>query len=307
MKLADMDMENERYSGFERFMFFLTPILFTIILLGVFVALFNGDMRNKMLEIGNKVPYLESVLPEPKQEDNLNQSSDPQAAAEKSVAKIDELRKQLNEKEAAIAAANDKSAQAEEQIKQLQAQIEQLTKANEEKLVDDEQYQAKITELAAMYAQMSPSKAAPILQSMSTDEAVLVLEAMMPEKRSKILEKMTPQKAADATMKLKDAVTAKDRQIAALQGQIERQSAVDTSSTQSQTILDTAQLKQTFGSMSAKSAAELLMKMSDLSPSKVLRILNAVDDSTRASILAEMSALNKDITAQLVTKLMTGK
>ncbi|PWW06397.1 flagellar motility protein MotE (MotC chaperone) [Paenibacillus cellulosilyticus] len=302
--MAEMDLDNERYSGFERFMFFLTPILFTIILLGVFLMLFNENMRNRMLEAGNSIPYLADVLPDPKTKE---EPTDQQVAAETSTAKIDELRKQLNDKTSELTAAQDKAALADEQIKQLQSEIEQLTKANEEKMLDDEQYQAKITELANMYALMTPSKAAPILQSMSTDEAVLVLEAMAVDKQSKILEKMTAQKAADISISLKDVVSAKDRQIAALQGQLDRQSASSTTTTQTQSVLDTTQLQKTFASMTAKSAADLLIKMADVSPSKVLRILNAVDDSTRASILQEMSTINNGVTAQLVSKLMTGK
>jgi flagellar motility protein MotE (MotC chaperone) len=136
---------------------------------------------------------------------------------------------------------------------------------------------------------------------------VLILEGMAVDKQSKILEKMTAQKAADISISLKDIVTAKDRQIAALQGQLNRQSATGTTVTQTQSVLDNAQLQQTFASMTPKSAADLLIKMADVSPSKVLRILNAVNDSTRASILQEMSTINKDVTAQLVSKLMTGK
>ncbi|EFM13059.1 MgtE intracellular region [Paenibacillus curdlanolyticus YK9] len=302
--MANMDLDNERYNGFERFMFFLTPILFTIILLGVLLMLFNNDMRNKMLDVGNKVPYLADVLPDPQTADG---EENVQMTAQKSMVKIDELRKQLNEKDATIAADKDKSAQADELIKSLQGEIEQLKQSNADEALNDEQYQGKINELAAMYAQMTPSKAAPILQSMSTDEAVLVIAAMSSENRSKVLEKMTPQKAADISMKLKDVVPAKDRQIAALQAQVNRQSSTTTAATQSQTLLDTAQLKQTFSGMDPKSAAELLLKMSDVSPSKVLRILNAVDDSARSSILAEMSSVNKGVTAQLVTKLMSGK
>ncbi|GFN31894.1 hypothetical protein PCURB6_21540 [Paenibacillus curdlanolyticus] len=303
--MADMEVENERYSGFERFMFFLTPILFTIILLGIFMALFNQDMRNKMLDIGNKVPYLEKVLPDPTNDEGS--AEDNELSAEKSRAKLDELRKQLNDKTAEVTAAQDKAAQAEEQIKALQEQIDQLKKANEQKQLDEEQYAAKISEVAAMYTQMTPSKAAPILQSMSTEEAVLVLDAMPAENRSRILEKMNPQKAANISLMMKDVTTAKDRQIAALQAQLKRQSEEANTPAQSSTLLDTEQLKQTFGSMAPKSAAELLIKMADISPSKVLRILNAVDDSTRASIVAEMSELSEGVTAQLVSKLMAGK
>ncbi|QYR19771.1 MgtE protein [Paenibacillus sp. sptzw28] len=302
--MADLEMEKQGYSGFERFMFFVTPVLFTLVLLGVLVTLFNVDLRNKALEIGHSIPFLKQVLPEPASGGQQGVVDEGKLKTANSAAKIAELTSKLAAKEAELAKAAEETAKQSQQITDLQGQIAQLKQVNEVKRLDDEQYQSKISELAGMYAKITPSKAAPILESMQIEDAVLVLDAMRPDDRVNILEKMTPKVAAQATVMLKDVKTAKDRQIAALQAEIKQQ---ETAASQPQTVLDTTQLKATFSTMDPKTAGALLLKMADLTPSKVLRILDAVDDASRSRIVAEMSSQNKDVTAQLVSKLMTGK
>lgn len=304
MELADLDIEKQGYSGFERFMFFVTPILFTLVLLGVLVTLFNFDLRNKALEIGNSIPFLKSVLPDPAVDAMQSAQDEDQLKSVNTSAKINELKTQLASKQVELTKAAAEKTKQDQQIKDLQGQVAQLKHMNNEKLLDDDQYQAKIGELANMYAQITPSKAAPILESMELSEAVLVLNAMSPDSRVKILEKMQPKTAADATMMLKDVTSAKDQAIAALQARVKKQ---ESASVQAETILDKAQLKATFSTMDPKSAGALLLKMADVSPSKVLRILNAVDDTSRSKIIAQMSSSNEAITAQLVSKLMVGK
>ncbi|WP_208403220.1 MgtE protein [Paenibacillus sp. BK720] len=302
MTVSDMEMEKQGYSGFERLMFFMTPILFTIVLLGALYVLFNTETRNQMLEIGNSIPYLKDVLPDPKTADG--KANDDQLKSANMSRKIDELQAQLQEKEAELAQTNQTKATQEQELKSMRDQIDSLKSSNEEKAADDAAYQAKIQELASMYSKITPSKAAPILQSMTMDEMVLVLDSMRPDDRVRILEKMNPQTAADATMALKDTVPAKDRQIAALQAELKKAKPTETKQPASQ--LSSDQLSATFAAMDAKSAAELLIKMADISPSKVIRILNTVDDKTRSGILAEMSGINQTITAQLMSKLMAG-
>nr|WP_246627837.1 MgtE protein [Paenibacillus oenotherae] len=284
-------------------MFFVTPILFTLVLLGVLVTLFNFDLRNKALEIGNSIPFLGSVLPDPAVEEG-DVVDEEKLKNENSTAKIDELKSVLAAKEAELTKAVGESTKQAQQIKDLQGQVDQLKRVNEEVQLDEEQYQNKITELASMYAKITPSKAAPILAAMELEEAVLVLDSMRPDDRVKILEKMNPKRAADVTVMLKDIKEAKDRQIAALQARVKQQT---TAAQQPETVLDKTQLKETFSNMDPKSAGELLLKMSEVSASKVLRILNAVDDTSRSSIIAAMSDKNEAVTAQLVSKLMTGK
>lgn len=295
-------MEKQGYSGFERLMFVMTPILFTIVLLGALYILLDTNMRNKALEIGNSIPVLSSILPDPKPVNG--EANDEVIKSANMTRKIDDLQTQLSDKERELAETVQLKTAQEQEIKGLEAEIEQLNASNSEKALEDEAYQAKIQDLASMYGKITPSKAAPILESMSLEEMVLVLDAMRSDDRVRVLEKMTPQTAADATMMLKDTVSVKDRQIAALQAQLKKAQPAKVQTPSSS--LDTDQLSATFAAMDAKSAGELLITMADISPSKVLRILNAVDNQTRSSIVAQMSSINDKITAQLVSKLMTG-
>ncbi|WP_245600054.1 MgtE protein [Paenibacillus harenae] len=302
MKLAGPEIEKQGYSALERLMFLMTPILFAIVLLGVLYTLFNNDFRNKMLEAGNSVPFLKDVLPEPNVAGgNVN---DEELKAANMSAKIADLQAQLTAIETELSTANQHKADLEKKVNDLQTDNTQLKASGEKQLLEDEQYQAKIQELSGMFSKITPSKAAPILQSMTLEEMVLVFANMRADDRVRIMEKMNPRTAADAAMMLKDHVTAKDLQIAALQARLNKHTPTETKSVSS--VLDQEQLGATFTAMDAKSAAELLIKMADVSPSKVLRILNAVNDQTRSTILAEMSGINDTITAQLVSKLMTG-
>lgn len=302
MELAGTDNEKQGYSTLERIMFLMTPILFAIVLLGVLYTLFNNDFRNKMLEAGNSIPFIKDVLPEPKVAGGL--TNDDALKASNMSAKIADLQAQLTAIESELAAANQTKTTLEQEVKSLENDNSQLKSANEEQSLEDEQYQAKIQELASMFSKITPSKAAPILQSMTLDEMVLVFANMRPDDRVRIMEKMNPQTAADAAMKLKDNVKAKDLQIAALQAKLDSQKT--TVAKPASSVLDQEQLSATFTAMDAKSAGELLIKMVEVSPSKVLRILNAVDNETRSAILAEMSGINETLTAQMVSKLMTG-
>lgn len=302
MELAGSDNEKQGYSTLERIMFLMTPILFAIVLLGVLYTLFNNDFRNKMLEAGNSIPFLKEVLPEPKaQGDSLN---DNELKTSNMSAKIADLQAQLTAIESELATANGTKTALEQEIKDLKNDNSELKTVNEVDLLENEEYQAKIQELSSMFAKITPSKAAPILQSMELEEMVLVFANMRSDDRVRIMEKMNPKTAAEAAMMLKDNVTAKDLQIAALQARLKTQKAAESKPAAS--VLDQEQLSATFTAMDAKSAADILIKMVDVSPSKVLRILNAVDNQTRSAIIASMSSTNEKLTAQLVAKLMSG-
>lgn len=300
--MADTSTEKQSYSAFERFLFMMVPILFVIVLLGVLLYFLDADIRNRVQQVGQSIPIIKNVLPEPKVEGNSMDDSSIRAL--KMMEKIEELEAELATVKGELATASEASGTQEQAVKDLQDENAQLKLLGEEQLLEDEQYTAKISELASMFSKMTPSKAAPIVQSMTPDEIVLLFSAMRSDDRVKIMEKMDPKIAAEATMKLKDNRSAKDLQIAALQARLDQQGETDGDNISS--TLSQEQLSATFTAMSAASAGELLIKMIEVSPSKVIRILNAVGDSTRSSILSEMSKLDQAATASMVSRLMPG-
>ena len=302
MELADKGLEKQGYNAFERFMFLMIPILFVVVLLGVLFAIFDEGFRNRALEVGNSVPILRDVLPEPKVTESA--MDDDSIRNVKLNERIKELETELSTVKAELAAANESTSTHEQVVKELEDELAQLRGLSEQELLDNEQYTEKINELASMFAKMTPSKAAPIVQNMNTEEIVLLFASMRADDRVKILEKMDPRIAAEVTVKLKDNVEVKDLQIAALQARVNEQTGGTETTVSS--MLNQEQLSATFESMDAKSAGEMLLKMKDISPSKVIRILNSVSDTSRSGILSEMSKIDEVATATIVTRLLPG-
>ncbi|XID95126.1 magnesium transporter MgtE N-terminal domain-containing protein [Paenibacillaceae bacterium WGS1546] len=299
--MASADMEKSSYSGFERFLFFMTPIVFTAILLGVLLLMFNPDWRNAALEFGNKIPVVKSLLPNPASQAGTDPLTDETLTVNNARSKLEELNALLADRETALQQATAQAEEQQKRIEELQLQVDQLSKESEEKTITGDAYRARIASLANMYGKMTPSKAAPILENLTLEESALVLGAMPETERGRVLERMTPKKAADVTMKLKDAEMVEDREIAALQARIKE---LENSAAEASSTLDTAELNQTLSGMRPQKAAELLLQMNKTNQAKVLRALAVLDNAARSQILNEMSTQDNDATANLVNKLM---
>lgn len=309
MAQADLEEDLESGGGFARFMFFVTPILFTVVLLSVLLTLFNMNFRATMIEIGSKIPIVRNFVPDPEggaiagnaEEENTKQQSENTEAA------VKELKEQVAQKDAELEAAYRQATEQEDKVKQLQAQLDAaLTETIEkEEAAKDEAYQKEVKKLSQLYAQMSPSKAAAILDKLTVEETLQMLSLMNNESKVAILEKMDPQKAADISILLKDAKPAEDMAIAALQSRLKKDAESPSQTAASSTGLDEKQLGQTFAGMSADAASKLIIQTHKISPDKALKILNSVDDGTRSKILAAMTKEDEELTAKILNKLVS--
>ncbi|MGG4395391.1 primosomal protein [Paenibacillus thiaminolyticus] len=311
MRVAEMNQESvekeSRYSGFERFLFFATPILFTIILLAVLLTLFNANWRNQMIALAENIPIVNEWISSDK--DKAEGKEPGKAKKEnKNIQKeqeeqIAELKALLASKDADLRNLADARKTLEEQVANLNKEIKDLRAERREEQVTEEQYAQQVKDLANLYAKMMPSKSAPILENLATEELVLVLDAMKQEDRAKILEKMNPKVAADASIQLKDVKPADNLEVRALQARLKKNEATK----EAHNGLDRTQLSQTFSSMTPKSAASILLETAKISPEKALNVLNSVDDATRSRLLNAMTEEDKQATAKLVSKLLPSK
>lgn len=317
----DMDLEKESGGGFERFMFFLIPIVFTIVLVGVLLTLFNMDFRSEVISLGNKIPIVKNWIPEPKDKVAKSKEADQKAQSESSEATIQQLKadlaKQTEELKKATAAKttqDKKVTELQNQVNTLQTQQEQQSQASQQGQMgtqtadgtaNEDPYVKQARDLASMYEGMTASKAAPIMANLTTEETVQLLSYMDPANSAKILQKMDAKKAADITMALKNVTPSTDLSVAALQSRLKKDQST-TAGTTSKSLQNT-QISSTFASMDKKSGAELILQTYKISPDKALNILNTVDDSTRASLLQNMSAKDAAQTAKILNKLMGSK
>ncbi|WP_336779628.1 MotE family protein [Paenibacillus illinoisensis] len=312
MAVKDTDIEKESGGGWEKFLMISIPIVFTVVLLGVLLTLFNVDIRNNMLELANKIPVVKNWVPDPVLDPEKEKLNESEKQVESAEATIEKLKSQVAAKETELQAAKEATSAEAKKASDLQEKLDEAEKAAEtaaaEVPVTESDYQKQIKDLAKMYADMSPSKAAPILQNMTNEEMVLLLSAMQSTARTKVLEKMDPKTAADVTMMMKDAKPSGDLALDALQSRLKKETAATTTtSTTNSKNLDKTQLSQTFSSMSASSGAKLLLETYKLSPDKTLTILNSVDDATRSQLLENMSTENSAETAKILNRLMGNK
>lgn len=312
MAVKDTDIEKESGSGWEKFLMISIPIVFTVVLLGVLLTLFNVDIRNNMLELANKIPVVKDWVPDPVLDPEKEKLDESEKQVESAEATIEKLKSQVAAKETELQAAKEAATTEAKKASELQTKLDETEKAAEAAAAEvpesESDYQKQIKDLAKMYADMSPSKAAPILQNMTNEEMVLLLSAMQSTARTKVLEKMDPKTAADVTMMMKDAKPSGDLALDALQSRLKKETAATTTtSTTNSKNLDKTQLSQTFSSMSASSGAKLLLETYKLSPDKTLTILNSVDDATRSQLLENMSTENSAETAKILNRLMGNK
>ncbi|MCG7382559.1 DUF4088 family protein [Paenibacillus sp. ACRRY] len=312
MAVKDTDIEKESGGGWEKFLMISIPIVFTVVLLGVLLTLFNVDIRNNMLELANKIPVVKDWVPDPVLDPEKEKLDESEKQVESAEATIEKLKSQVAAKETELQAAKEATTTEAKKASDLQEKLDEAEKAAETAAAEvpesESDYQKQIKDLAKMYADMSPSKAAPILQNMTNEEMVLLLSAMQSTARTKVLEKMDPKTAADVTMMMKDAKPSGDLALDALQSRLKKETAATTTtSTTNSKNLDKTQLSQTFSSMSASSGAKLLLETYKLSPDKTLTILNSVDDATRSQLLENMSTEDSAETAKILNRLMGNK
>ncbi|WP_052088291.1 MotE family protein [Paenibacillus wynnii] len=312
MAKNEMELDNQESAGkFERFLFLMIPIIFTLVLLGVLLTLFNMDIRNNVLTVANKIPIVEKWVPDPPADPALDDKQQAEEQAASSETTIKELKAKLADQNEILRKVTEEKAAQETQVKALQSQIksieESASAAKEDTVSEEDAYQNQVTNLAKLYAGMKASKAAPIMENLTTEEMVQIFSVMNNASKTAILEKMTPETAAEVSVKLKEITTSTDLSIAALQSRLKKQSGTTASTSGSSTNLDKEKLNQTFTTMPAAEAAKLLSEMYKISPDKVVTILSSVGDSVRSSILGEMTKNDSTQTAMVVNRLMGAK
>ena len=308
-EVLDEELEEESGGGLSRFLFFMTPILFTVVLLGVLLTLFNIDFRNTLIDLGNRIPVVKDLVPDPEApEGEKKQVAEKKKKQQESTdATVKELKQQLEKQQAELQAANQQASEQQELVKDLEDQLAavQQEKNEQTQSAEAEAYQKEVKKLANLYAEMSPSKAAAIFDKLTTEETLQMLSVMSNESKVAILEKMDPQKAADISIKLKDVNASEDLAIAALQSRLKMEAAADTSATTTGTGLDDTELSQTFSSMGAADAAKLVLQTYKLSPEKALKIMKAVNGTTRSKILAEMAKTDEKTSVKILNQLVS--
>jgi len=301
--------QSSSYGAMERFLiWFLIPFVFTAVLLGVLLTIFDYDVMNGVLKAANKIPVVNTIIPDPKSKSadgSAEQTNAPapsgSAAAPSQDDKLAQLQAKLDQQSADLKKAEAALQQRDLQIKDLQLKNSSLEEKVKTKTLTEDEYTTQIQQLATMYSKMTASKAAPIMENLTIRELVLVLSMMKTDDRVKVLEKMDPKKAADASILLKDQTSVRDTQIAALQERVNQLSGPDAKTSDKLTKDD---LGATFANMTPKSSAAVLLEMQKTNPDKVISILSSMDSAGRSKVLSALSDLSKETAALISARLV---
>lgn len=147
MAQNDLEEEKESSGGFARFMFFVTPILFTIVLLGVLLTLLNMNIRKEALSLLNQIPIVKQWVPDPEESSTADGKAKTQEKS--SEATIKELKSKVAEQEDQLKKANEAATQQKTQVQDLQSQLDEAKTVEEEKAEEkaaeaDEAYQKQV-------------------------------------------------------------------------------------------------------------------------------------------------------------------
>lgn len=287
--------------GFQRFLVWvLVPVVFGVVLLLILLTLFGFNIKSQALEIAGKIPVVNSLVPDAKGKDG-KPANDPAETAKQQEKQVTALQNKITAQQEELKKADALYQQRDQAYKDLQEKNNQLEEQMKFSAQADDAYQKEIQATSSMFAKMTPSKSAPILEVMTTKEQVLILSEMKPDSRVKILEKMDPKKAAEVSLLLKDQVPSKDLQIAALQEQLKSAEAAGTKAAPKLTATD---IGNTFAGMTPKSAADVLVELYKASPTKAIDILSAVDTQARSKILSAMAEGSKETAVEISSKLV---
>lgn len=290
---TNAEYEKTSYSTFERIVYLvLIPILFSALLTSVLLTIFGVNVKDALLRVGHNIPVVNQLLPEPSTSGSLTDGSNPLIDHEQLIAEIQFLEDRL-------AAEMEKNEQNEAYMLQLEQEIERLENELAVKLQSEEEYLASIQHLAQIYASMTPSRAAEIMQNLTLHERVLVLKEMAPADQIRILEKMDAALAAQASILLKDQLINEDVQIAALQERLALQMQEESEEMQ----LSHEEIALTLASMTADNASAVLVEMMKTNEAKVVNILRAMDVGARSRILNAIADFSESEAAKLTAKL----
>lgn len=130
--------------------------------------------------------------------DSPNSSGEQQLLLELNARRTELEKKEQSLEEREVDLQNQSQALAEKltELKTLTSKIQQV------RLEKDNQYEARLEQLAQVYASIAPSEAAPMIGKLDEETALALLKRMPNKRMGQILTQMEPQRAVDLTKSL---------------------------------------------------------------------------------------------------------
>jgi flagellar motility protein MotE (MotC chaperone) len=178
----------------------LFPLLFFAILGSVCVYFFNIPAQS----LGSSIPLVSSKITESNQASATSKDS-----KEEWKEQLRDAEREIAEKDKKIEELNSELVNTQESLEALEMDHEELLKQVQMK--NNEDFHLKMDEVAELYANMLPYKAAGIFQDMPLEDAAQIILFLDEEIQSSILGKMKDtKKAGQITMIMKEIIDLAD-------------------------------------------------------------------------------------------------
>ncbi|TLS36634.1 MotE family protein [Pseudalkalibacillus caeni] len=249
--------------------YFLIPVFFTLLLSGIILSFIGYDVK----AISENVPFISGVF----------SADETKAESEES----ENNRARLNEQERQLRLNEQKLDEKDRMISGLKEENEKLKKSLEEKRQTEEERFQKLKELAELYADMTPTKSAAIVENLTLTEAAMIIDQMESNQKSAILSRVNPAFAANVTVAMKELEKAENPEIDALQQRID---VYMKSLVPEEQNLSVAKLAKTIDKIPDDQAASILeaMAQSETEKELAMKVLNELGESKQNTLLSEI-------------------
>jgi flagellar motility protein MotE (MotC chaperone) len=266
------------------------PFIICIVVLGTAVNFMGVPVWQTMKDWGNSLPIISKIIPEGETK-ALAKTSENAEYWQQQYLSTD---KKLKEKDLEIESLKKQIDSNQEGLNELKKSNQELQLKMETK--QNEETKKQMEQVAAIYADISPSKAALMLQNMSLDEAVYTLMQLEQELQSSIIGSMKDaKKAAQMTTVLRDAAMVVETDPALVKEQIAELVKKQEN--------PTTALSETIAGMNPAQSASIIQSMMSTNSQVAYEILKNLTTASRSQILTEIAKTDATTAAQITANL----
>jgi flagellar motility protein MotE (MotC chaperone) len=283
--------ENHRGKLASFFYVGVIPLIITTILIGTALNFMGVPVWKTFQDWGNKLPVISKIIPGNDPTPALAKGSEDSDYWKKQFLKNDE---QLKDKDREIKELNNKLSSNQEGIDELKKSNQELQLQLESQKTEESKKQ--LEQVAAIYKNISPSKAALMLANMPLEEAAFTLLQLDQELQSSIIGSMKDAKqAAQITTVLREAALLGETDLSLLKEQL-----VELVKKQEN---PTSALTETIAGMNPVQSASIIQSMMETNSQVALELLKNLTTASRSQILSEIAKNDPNKAAQITANL----
>lgn len=298
---GEASAEKKPTDKLRKVLFWTVPSVILLALGGFTVYFFEIPVGTTALELGNKIPFVEKIIPDPDDSGPTSEEIKHAEEVNKWKQKYSASAKKLKSKEKEIAELTHELKEAAKELEQAQRNLDDFKSSNFELQQQinkemNERVKEQMKELAAVYKSIPPKKAANMLSAMSVEDAAITLAQLNNSQQSSILSAMTDtKKAARLSLLIKEIAALQASDVTFLKAQV-RQIALQQEN-------PTETLAETLSGMQPAQAAGIIKSMMATNSYSVIELLKQMDAAVRAKILTEIQASDANMATEIASGL----